>query len=493
MPNINNNLIIIKGEDKTASIRNFAFEQHKPVVWITYNSGRQYPYNTDDVIFLKNPNVTVIKDQIVLINGVPKSGVTIVQEFEMYCRLIFKNNYTELCRAAEVKIVDSALSKPDSKSCFEYLKEIAYQVGLYTPDGHNILGARYSKIDFIREDSILASFLSGELKDNCYAKDKTAVFPFGFNVSQKMAVDNALNYKLSVIEGPPGTGKTQTILNIIANAIMRGESVAVVSSNNSATSNVLQKLQKYNVGFIAAPLGSKKNKEAFVENQSADLPDMTSWKLDTLEYLQKIQTLHSEAKALDDALLLKNELSKLSQESETVTLESEHFSEYLNNFNLIFKPSFYKAKASSILLFVAEYDFSMQDGRKINFLKRAKWLLKYGIVSSKFLKEPAEKVISYCYSLYYKRRSEEIARRITKIEKELAKYDFHKKLEEYSELSAVLFRAKLQEKFEGVRSRYLYSQDDLWKHSDQFIKDYPVVLSTTYSLRASLSNQFVYD
>jgi DNA polymerase III delta prime subunit len=31
----------------------------------------------------------------------------------------------------------------------------------------------------------------------------------------------ALQYPLSVIDGPPGTGKTQTILNIIASVICR--------------------------------------------------------------------------------------------------------------------------------------------------------------------------------------------------------------------------------------------------------------------------------
>lgn len=45
---------------------------------------------------------------------------------------------------------------------------------------------------------------------------------------------------ISVIEGPPGTGKTQTILNIIANIVMEGKNVAIVSNNNSATRNVLE-------------------------------------------------------------------------------------------------------------------------------------------------------------------------------------------------------------------------------------------------------------
>ena len=38
--------------------------------------------------------------------------------------------------------------------------------------------------------------------------------------SQKKAVLNAFNNKLSVITGPPGSGKTQVILNILANSTL---------------------------------------------------------------------------------------------------------------------------------------------------------------------------------------------------------------------------------------------------------------------------------
>lgn len=68
------------------------------------------------------------------------------------------------------------------------------------------------------------------------------IFSFGFNISQKDATEKAMMNQISIIEGPPGTGKTQTILNIIANAYIEGKSVAVISNNNSATSNVFEKL-----------------------------------------------------------------------------------------------------------------------------------------------------------------------------------------------------------------------------------------------------------
>ncbi|KPX54874.1 ATP-binding protein, partial [Pseudomonas amygdali pv. photiniae] len=68
------------------------------------------------------------------------------------------------------------------------------------------------------------------------------IFPFGLNESQLQAVEQAFLSQISVIEGPPGTGKTQTILNIIANILLQGKTVAVVSNNNSAVENVYEKL-----------------------------------------------------------------------------------------------------------------------------------------------------------------------------------------------------------------------------------------------------------
>ena len=70
---------------------------------------------------------------------------------------------------------------------------------------------------------------------------------------------------ISIIEGPPGTGKTQTILNIIANVVARGQSVAIVSGNNSATENVQEKLEEYGFGFMTSLLGNYQNRKDFFE------------------------------------------------------------------------------------------------------------------------------------------------------------------------------------------------------------------------------------
>lgn len=93
------------------------------------------------------------------------------------------------------------------------------------------------------------------------------IFPFRYNLSQKTALDHALRSKISIIEGPPGTGKTQTILNILANlAVMQEKKVAVVSGNNAAVQNVRDKLEAEGYPFLVAGLGNNENKENFFAN-----------------------------------------------------------------------------------------------------------------------------------------------------------------------------------------------------------------------------------
>ena len=63
-------------------------------------------------------------------------------------------------------------------------------------------------------------------------------------------------------------------MNIIANIIKRGQTVAVVSNNNAATDNVYEKLEKYNLNYLCARLGKKENKEDFINNQTVEYDEL---------------------------------------------------------------------------------------------------------------------------------------------------------------------------------------------------------------------------
>lgn len=75
---------------------------------------------------------------------------------------------------------------------------------------------------------------------------------------QKKAVALALNSKVSVITGPPGTGKTQVIENILANSLIKGKKVLVASKNNKAVDNVKDRFDNIDKTGYLIRFGSKK-------------------------------------------------------------------------------------------------------------------------------------------------------------------------------------------------------------------------------------------
>jgi very-short-patch-repair endonuclease len=78
------------------------------------------------------------------------------------------------------------------------------------------------------------------------------------------------------------------------------------------------------------------------------------------------------------------------------------------------------------------------------------------------------------------------------LKNELEQFNFDKKMNEYSALSAQLFRNFLAGRYKSGKRIY-FELNDLWKKSNEFIQEYPVVLSTSYSLRTSLSHRVMYD
>lgn len=62
------------------------------------------------------------------------------------------------------------------------------------------------------------------------------------NKSQQKAVKSAFSQYLSVITGPPGTGKSQVVMNILANGVYNNQKVLFASKNNKAVDNVYERI-----------------------------------------------------------------------------------------------------------------------------------------------------------------------------------------------------------------------------------------------------------
>lgn len=432
-----------------------------------------------------------LKNEIIYIDGQNKTDSVLSYSFvDNRCFVTFKNNPKTYAYATnKIKVVKSAINSEKSKNIFQYLTKIADTVGLTTEEGNNILADSYSKISFIPNYSILANYLNKiQPTINNYVKP-IEIFPFGFNISQKEAVNNAFSSSLSVIEGPPGTGKTQTILNIIANAVINGQSVAVVSSNNSATKNVYDKLQKDGIEFIAALLGNSTNRQEFIDSQE-DIPDLSQFNLSNKEKSDIKLACQNLFKNLSEYLIKKNELALLKQQIDHITTEYKHFQEEnKSEFNIDFLKS---ASADNFLaLWVAAENISYTN-IKLTWWRKLLYRYKYGIKNKTIFNLPAEDTITICQSKYYPKKIEELKTQQNTLESSLKRFSFDDKMKEYRQLSMTLFKYELYRKY-NKNKRNKYEINHLRSNSEKFLKDYPVIMSTTYSLRRSLAEDVIYD
>jgi len=82
------------------------------------------------------------------------------------------------------------------------------------------------------------------------------------NIDQMQVIYNTMKYPITYVEGPPGTGKTQTIINVILSEFFNSKTTLVCSSNNKPINGILEKLkfsykEKNDVLFPYLRLGNR--------------------------------------------------------------------------------------------------------------------------------------------------------------------------------------------------------------------------------------------
>jgi hypothetical protein len=95
--------------------------------------------------------------------------------------------------------------------------------------------------------------------------------PVPLNAEQRTAVRQALSEPLSVITGPPGTGKSQVVAAILVNAAWRGLRVLFASKNNKAVDVVLERVNALAPSPIMLRLGTRALQEELAQQLTAIL------------------------------------------------------------------------------------------------------------------------------------------------------------------------------------------------------------------------------
>lgn len=144
--------------------------------------------------------------------------------------------------------------------------------------------------------------------------------------SQRLAVEAAIRGQSFVLFGPPGTGKSQTISNIIAEFVARGRSVLFVSEKMAALEVVAARLRDAELGDLLLELHSAKASRSEVAQQLLASLD-ESVHADDRAFPPAATTLDRQRSRLNDYVMALHEVrAPLGRSAYDVIGESERLS-----------------------------------------------------------------------------------------------------------------------------------------------------------------------
>ncbi|POS00654.1 superfamily I DNA and/or RNA helicase [Flavobacterium croceum DSM 17960] len=98
----------------------------------------------------------------------------------------------------------------------------------------------YTKPNYFKDE--LFETYKDKAKNLNGEEDFSVFFPLPFNKEQKQIYENYLKNRLTVVTGPPGTGKSHTIVNILCSLLAQGKRVLVTAQTDKALESLLNKI-----------------------------------------------------------------------------------------------------------------------------------------------------------------------------------------------------------------------------------------------------------
>ena len=462
-----------------SDIKSFGYDNRQNQYYVVFNKGDNVlhynPQKVDICEFVEQlePPCRVIRktDGDVFHHVL---GVRVYKgRFHTAYRIIFQNG-ASTDYAADYLTIEAHIDDHRSINVWQYLNEVStYNVIPIDEDKTISLVDKYKRLEFVTKNSLLEAYLNVDTYRNDKTIKSTPIFPFGCNRSQYNAVCNALDNKLSIIQGPPGTGKTQTILNIMANLLLAGKTMEIVSNNNSAVENVKDKLEDNGLGFVCAQLGSTKNKDLFIGSQTGRLPVMTEW------------ALQDSKRARREAIDLSKELQSLYELQEKLAVCRERVSEYQRQIDLF--PNKYDSTKEYSLITLQEY--SRLCSRDLDRKHHLSWLTRLRLRLKRLPSDDgAMEKIQY---LLCSRKLSELKGLCESYQHRLN--DLDEKNNRLRNLSMLILKDYLFHRYGSHIIRPVFQKDELYLKSGLFMKQYPVVLSTTFSATSNINSNYRFD
>jgi very-short-patch-repair endonuclease len=473
---------------------------------IEFENGKSYNYGADKVQHF--PLVSRRRDVRIYENGKLNSRYNTVDNYGRY--LIFRDGDKSsfpIQNNANIEICDIKKNIYQAESVINYFTKILKESGGVSFDieadeaaGTNpnqisteILLKALDRLDMLESRSALSNYIDG-INPAIKSAGETLIYPFGCNESQKLSVETSLSNSISIVEGPPGTGKTQTILNIIANLIVQNKTVAIVSNNNAAVFNVWEKLDKYGYGMVVASLGNNDNKTAFFDKLQEQIADK-EWRVpaDRLkEAKNEVQDLDS---ILAESFQYRNRLAILKTQLSDAEIEYSHLKAeqpIKEEIHAILDKKFYRKLDFKTTLKLKNLLSPIDLNNRLSIMNKLRLVLQYGLFDFQSIRQFSEELPVYINHKFYELYILKIRGEIINAEQWLATNNEEANHKRFIESSKEVFKGILFEKYNSL-DEVAFDIKNYCTQFDEFVARFPVVLSSTLSLHTSIPKGYLFD
>lgn len=176
----------------------------------------------------------------------------------------------------------------------------------------------------IYESTALGQWISGDIPQHESGENPPLLEVLPLNSEQRQAIQNSLKNSLTIITGPPGTGKSQVVTNLLINAAWQGKKVLFASKNNKAVDVVEIRVNNLGNRPVLLRMGSGQYHTKLAEylmglltSTSSD-HDKEEFELDTQRY-KKLEEKYLQLDKEENKLIrLRNETDELDQAVEKI-------------------------------------------------------------------------------------------------------------------------------------------------------------------------------
>lgn len=139
------------------------------------------------------------------------------------------------------------------------------------------------------------------------------------NSEQEQAVRTSLSSNVTIVTGPPGTGKSQVVTDLLVNAIWKGQNVLFTSKNNKAVDVVESRLNNLSTRPVMLRISATQNNTNILSvintllSTTVNIQDKVDYENLSKIYFEEVNVYESLRNKKEACVALRNKIDQLEQ------------------------------------------------------------------------------------------------------------------------------------------------------------------------------------